>query len=518
MKRVARETNVSTIVNTTFRDKMSWREYGFTQCGLIYSSGLPHPEAATWKRTAYEMMPDDDICSAVEIEITSTGPDEAELIIFNKTNQPIRGNILTEVRDLNGRTQPIAAGSSNPPHPFTDVPPGGRQSVSISKIPWTGEKNGIRHLLAEFVPDEPCGDRSGRCIGWTTLESPRFPTLSTNITFPVESVRYPAGVASVEDFLRANRDRLAILIEPFAALETELAVRLQSIIMEAWGVKSQTASLHFDATDVIRDNALIVLGVLGQNSFMRGIECLLTPEFLPADGPGAVVSAHPGLFQRPPVRSDWPVSATLCSIGNITYSPGAVLVIGTSFESLRDGVHDLIQRILAPGPAAQIYSATIHREAYAGIVLVAARRFAIELPAGDFAVRIAVGTKLSRREFHTQVRLSSAQFDQTVRTRDGMEWLRMNWTHPGGRTEIQFAPSRGNKACPAAVVITNRKTSARTFKCYFYHAPRVDMDFEGYVQIDAETRFGGPREETDWTDVRSKDSEWTSHALKYGWI
>lgn len=501
---IARESAITTVAVWCFRDAMTWREYGnSSHNGLLYACLLARPELEIFRNTAMAMMPPQDIYSRLVINFDHPKDNKIKISLLNKTASPVAGDLLLETGKIMRLSLPALK----------------EKSVTVDLREVMTGKGGVRHLFAEFKPAEIKNDMEGKCIGWKAIRMPTAPSLRDKTKFSIKGVAYPGGLSSIEAFLREFRKNLCIVVERPGGMETELAYRLQSIIAEAFGELPEMISLMTGPADYLRDKALIYLTTRSQCSMTRCIECLVERQYLPSERASAVISAHKSLFQKKPVRPVWDTSSPVRTIGDIVHNPGVMLVIGKSFETLRNGVYDLIQRISPPGSGALAYTGKNHYEAYAGLKLNKSRRFGVSLPAGKYNFRIALGTGFTAERFATHVRSLGLDLDRTIVTSGGIKWLRGSFNHGEKTLTIDFGPAGKNQpACVAALVITDTVTGAGVFQGYFHPRIRVAMDYQGYARIDGNTMFNKSIKEKRWYDIRTDENEADKQVLEYGWM
>jgi hypothetical protein len=502
MHRVASETTVAVVGHWCFRTKISWREYGLGNCGLLYASEMPRPEVNVFRQTAIAMMPTDDVYAAFELNVTPAEEGRITATIRNKTSNDVSGVLV----DPAGKEHRLLIVSN------------GQQRMVLDAAPTKENGSAVQHQFVEFVPLN-AGKQSGRCIGWCACLQRRPIQLHERVTYQTPDVVYPDGTAPVRDFLDGHSDRLAIVAEHPAALESELGMRLQCAITEAWGIEPELVSTSIDAEDALRERAVILLLVRGQNAMARCVERLLGKRYVDFPGPrgaGASISAHLKLFTRPPADPAYPTASAMHTIGDTTFSPGAVVLLASSFETLRHAVHNLIQRIEPPERTARAYEKG-ERERYGGLLLSSPSRFGVIVPHGDYDVSIAIGSWRFGKPTATHVKFAAARIDRQFHNHQDLEWIEQT-AEFGGLVEVEFNPLEGLAACPAALVFTDRRTGGRVFKCYFHHAPRVDMDYEGYSWVNVDTFFGKEVQCNDWANIRSSSNEFVAQASRFGWL
>lgn len=498
MQKIASETDVSTVCNTTFKDKISWREYGYTQSGVLLSCMLPRPEAEIFRKTAMNFIPETDIYSDFELQVSSLG-DGVYLTATNKTEETRKGEIA--IRG-GGRFS-------------VELKPKENTLIPLESAPVSFGSSRIRHYFAEFKPEERKG-KSGACFAWKATAKTGARDLAISSRFKISGVDYPDGISSIEEFLHANFKRLAIVVEPPAGPEAELAVRLQSVIAESWGVLPMIASLMTGANPILKNRAVIIIGCRGSNSLLRCAESLVGERYMPIAGAGVVISAHQRLFQRSISNIFSNEKRPSLSVGDVIFNPGAMLVVGKSFDSLRAGVYDLIQRILPPGDDAQLYNDFNRPECYSGIAFEIPRNFGVYLPEGGYRIQIACGSNYLDEETSTVISLEDEE--SLIETKHGIKWFNTVIDHKGGLLKTSFSPSDGKRACPAAFIVHGRDNNSQVFACYFHRKIRVDMDYEGYQMVSLDTKIGAGVKSNDWTDVRSEENEFLTENRLFGWM
>ncbi len=498
MERVARETNVSTVCHFALRSKMSWREYGLVQCGLLHACGLPRPEAAIFRETAMKMMPPEDLFAFAKLEVREAEGGGVSVVIHNRKRRPLEGSLTLGAEHREVRLPPLASVE----HCFERPTPFSR-------------KGAIEHFFPTFEPKQLVGS-GGPCLGWLARVTPRRCKLARAQRFPIGRVRYATPMKEIEAFLETNRERLAIVVHRPAGPEMELAVRLQSLIAEAWGAIPSVHSVIEGAADALRCKALLLVGVRHEHALMTLAENLAPPACTPI-GPEAVISAHPHLFTTAPRPNRSPAAHWMRAAGDVVLSPGVLLVSGSSFECLRAGVHDLAQRISAPGKRAVAFSDTNSHEAFSGLPMEKARRFKVNLPEGKILVCIATGSRLVSGPFGTAVRLLPHGSRATHRGENRLRRMKVALQHRGGPLEIEFAPVDGRPACPAAITVWCAQNGGALFKGYFHATPRVDLDYDDYEQITPHTRYGSTRAVKNWMEMRTAENELHERPKPYGW-
>lgn len=496
LRRLAVETRVSTVCHFCFRDKISWREYGFAHSGLLHACGLPRPEAREFREAAFELMPADDILASFRLELTVIDETHLRVVLLNRTAKRQRGGVFF------GKNPPVAV----------DVKPHGQAEIAFSLKTGRPQSGAISHYFATFQPESPQGH--GICIGWVAAVRPKRASLRPGVRFAAPRVRYAEGQGPVEKFLRDHQTRLAFVVERPATSEMEMAIRLQDAMAEAWGILPPIHTMRHGAGSVLKDQACILIGYPDENSLSRLAGKLIPAECLPKRDE-CTISAHRHLWQRKPrglpdLNHHWMRGA-----GDLALSPGALLIWAQGFDALRRGVFDLVQHIRPPGNSAAKCAGALDHEAWSGLPLTEPRQFVVTLPPGHYQVTVVAGTHFDRQEYATSWLIAGVT--KVLSTRQGIRKWSKRVTHRREKLTLTVRPAHNKPACPAIVRISDAATGTSVFKVYFHPRMRADLDYDNYHQVHENTWLDARQKNANWMEVRADANEETVEAREYGW-
>jgi len=499
MRRLAAETNVSTVCHFCFRDKISWREYGFAHSGLLYACEAPKSESVEFREAAFELMPAGDIYASFRVDLGMTEERRLRVIVSNRTNRSQTGKVLY------GTNRPKSI----------ELRPRGKAVLEFHLPEKDRSSRAIRHHFAEFQSDSSSG--KGTCLGWHAEICKQNPVLRPRVRFPADGISYVGGLSRLAKFFRDNQNRLALIVENPATAEMEMAVRLQDAMGEAWGIFPDIYSIRHGIGPALREKACIFVGYPDENDLSRLARQLIPAECIPKKSE-CILSAHPHLWQQksqglPNLSHHWMRAA-----GDVALSPGAALIWANSFDALRRGVFDLVQRIRSPQKNAEECQGANDHEAWAGLPLSEPRRFALSLPAGEYLVAVIAGTRFDHEKYSTFCRIPGSPTDRVLSTRHSTRrWVR-KVSHHGGFLAVSFEPTAGRKACPAVLKVSDASTEASVFKVYFHPRMRADLDYDNYHLVGENDWLNTSQKLTNWMEVRAQTNEETVPTRKYGWI
>jgi len=364
-RNVAERTDLKAVGHHNLRDKMSWREVGTSQCGLIYMDGSPKPSAHAFKEMAKKSLPDGDLAKWIDASVSAEG-DSARLTLKSRLKKPISGKASFAV-----------CGFLQSPQESVDVtiPPGGEITVeqSLSRV---ASRYVTSQLFGAFVA--PSWGKTGcSTVAWSTHTRPAEIRIDQTIP-PLRNVRYPTGLDSVQDFLRTY-DSIAILTADLIGFDGEMAHRLASVLRGAMG-KAVDLAATINAYKVI-DRPMILLGNPRYHYFARLAE-------LAADRTCRLSEANPCFV----ARLDWPfkpksrASAIANAIG-YAISPACLYIAGLDEQTLQRATYDLIRRIWID-KAVEVFDSP---PGISPIVSQESRRFRVDLSPGAYRVTFTVG-------------------------------------------------------------------------------------------------------------------------------
>ena len=267
---------VTRIYHHAFRDKMTWREFGRDQSGIVKYDGSPRPVTWAFRDMAAKLAPPESPLHALECEIervvVSEGADEIELRVklTNKTGSPFEAQVaLVGAKDWDhGLSFPPQGSSSQSFAPTLSVPPNGssewRVLVDVSRLPV-----GNNHVFARVTIPQ------GLVNGWGVIARPGRVEIdpASNLPELSDRVRYVQGIEAVQAFVDEYGDRCAIITGPALGSDTECGYRLK-IVLESVRC-THIAIRNSLLCEPLLGRPLIVVGSPEWNLIARAIEMTL---------------------------------------------------------------------------------------------------------------------------------------------------------------------------------------------------------------------------------------------------
>lgn len=335
---------VTRIYHHCFRDKMSHREYGMGQSGIVYYDAAPRPVTLAFKKMAKKYAPKDSPMRVLDCEIARVAVAEGvktvgvKVTLINKTAKTIRGELALELPD-NASTEKTHIR-------FTVLPKKSREwtaMVDTSKINW-----GDNHVFARIQIPE------GLLYGWGIIAKPKRVLIDGKVSLspqssvpsPQPSVKYVDGLGAVQDFLDKYADDCAIITGPCLGGDAEMGYRLKTVL-QAMRCREVPLRPSILASEVL-NRPVIVIGTPVYNQISRAIEMTLpvdqriTPEGT-GKGNGLInVIQHPfGVM-----NVDGRFSKQSEQIGYYFGScPAALYIAGPDDAGTKAATYDLIKRI-----------------------------------------------------------------------------------------------------------------------------------------------------------------------------
>lgn len=338
------DNKVTRVYHHCFRDKMSWREYGKGQCGIVCYDGAPREVTSAFKRIAIKYSPPDSPMRALDCEIeravVEDGASSVEMNIrlTNKTDELLEAAVVLEL--------PI--GATVVSDRFTlSVPPSSSRSYRVS-IDTVNMQWGNNHIFARITIPQ------GLVYGWGIIAKPKrlemgpAPQLSADLQ---ANVRYAQGPEAVQDFLDKYADDLAIVIGPGIGDDAEMGYRLKSVI-QALRCREVPMRPSILASDVL-NRPLIVIGDPKFNIVSRAIETELPEDQLittenPGPGIGLInVVANP--LGSPSIHGRNNKQAEMLGY-YFGHCPAALYLAGSDHAGTKAAVYEIISRIWGKGP------------------------------------------------------------------------------------------------------------------------------------------------------------------------
>ena len=261
-----------------FRDKMSWREYGAGQCGIVYYDGAPRPVTRTWRELAVKYSPPDSPLRALECEIPrvvvldGATKVDLEITLTNKTDASLSGEASLEL--------PAGASAEESAFGFSLAPNAAqvwRTQVAVEALPC-----GNNHVFVRVkIPQ-------GLIYGWGIIARPKRVTVDTTPNLVPElssKVRYARGFEAVQEFLDKYADDCAIVIGPGQGMDAEIGYRLKTVLQAMRCCEIPVRS-SIQAAEVLH-KPFICVGTPEFNLVSRTVEmCIAEDQRITMENPG----------------------------------------------------------------------------------------------------------------------------------------------------------------------------------------------------------------------------------------
>jgi len=334
------QNRVTRIYHWCFRDKMSNREFGMGQCGIVHYDGTPRPATPAFKKMAAKYAWRTSPLNALDCEIAPvTVPDGAKIVqlkvtLTNKTGKLMKGRLALELPDnTTAKEGPFDFSLTAKGEKSWKVP------VDVSGTHW-----GANHAFARAeIPQ-------GLVYGWGVISKPK--RVEINPVSPLapkdaELVRYPAGIEAVQEFFDKYGDDCAIVIGPGLGNDAEMGSRLKTVLMATrckGDIQTRSAVLAID----VLNRPLIVIGTPEWNLISKTIELALPDDqrvTASSPGPGkGIVTVVKQPFGEATVEGR--LSRQSEQVGYFFGGcPAALYISGVDDEGSKVAAYDLIGRI-----------------------------------------------------------------------------------------------------------------------------------------------------------------------------
>lgn len=259
----AAENRLTRIGHHCFRDKISWREYGAGQAGIVYYDGSPRPVSWVWRDLAIKYSPQDSALRAIRCDIervnASEGVQSVELQVklVNTTDENLSGKAVLELPDKASADQQSLDFSLAPNSEQV-----WKVNVNIADLPW-----GNNQLFARVTVPQ------GLVYGWGIIAKPKQIVVDTKPSVYSDfnsNVKYLRGFATVQEFLEKYADECAIIVGPGQGMDAEIGHRLKSVL-QAMRCTEIPIRLSVQAIEVL-DRPIIVVGPPTYNLISRTLE------------------------------------------------------------------------------------------------------------------------------------------------------------------------------------------------------------------------------------------------------
>ena len=337
------QNRVTRIGHHCFRDKMSWREYGSGQCGIVYYDGAPRPVTYTWKELAVKHSPQESPLRAIDCEIerviASEGARSVELKIelINKTDAVLDGDCKLEL--------PLKASAKESSFKFS-LPPNASKTwnveIDTSGLPW-----GNNHIFARINTSK------GLLYGWGIMAKPKRVVVDTAETpYPDLSnrVKYVKGFEAVQEFLEKYADDCAIVIGPGQGIDAEVGYRLKCVL-QAMRCNEIPVRSSIQAVEVLH-KPFICIGNPDYNLVSRAVEMGLPEDQHVTESNVGAGNGLINVIEAPlgEMSINGRGSRQARQLGYFFGScPAALYVAGPDDEGTKSAGYDLILRIWGSG-------------------------------------------------------------------------------------------------------------------------------------------------------------------------
>ena len=328
------KNKVTRMYHHCFRDKMSGREFGMGQSGIVYYDGSPRPVTWAFKKMAVKYSPADSPLRALDCTIAriaaadSAKTVELKVKLTNKTAKPLSGKAVLEL--------PKGASATDGKLSFTLAPKASKTwpvKVDVGGMSW-----GNNHIFAKVnIPQ-------GLVYGWGIIARPKRIVVSTEQMEPTIPVKYVDGFEEVQEFFDKYGDDCAIITGPCLGTDAEMGARLKTVIQAMRGREVQVRPSILAAE--VLNRPLIVIGDPKYNLISRTAEMALPEDqrisaAKPGEGLVNVVkdpfgaSTRDGRFSKQSEQLGYYFGAC----------PAVLYIAGTDNNGTRAAAYDVIRRI-----------------------------------------------------------------------------------------------------------------------------------------------------------------------------
>ena len=329
------KNRVTRMYHHCFRDKMSWREFGMGQSGIVYYDGAPRAATFAFKKMAVKYSPQNSPMRMIDCEIprvvVTNGAKTVNVNVklINKTAKTLKGQLTFEESQKN-----IQA-----PVDFNLAPKATQTlkfQVDMDNLTW-----GNNHVFARVkIPH-------GLIYGWGVVANPKRVIVNAADAQPAIPVSYVNGIESVQEFFDKYGDDCAIITGPGLGNDAEMGYRLK-IVLQAMCCRDVPVKPSILAVEVL-NRPLIVIGDPMYNQISRTVEMALPEDQRitssnPGLGRGLInvvkepfgkMEADAGRFSRQSVQLGYYFGAC----------PAALYISGSDDKGVKAAAYDLIRRI-----------------------------------------------------------------------------------------------------------------------------------------------------------------------------
>jgi len=247
-----KDAGLARIYHHCFRDKMSWREFGMGQCGVVKYNGAPRPLTYTFAQIAQRLNPLPLSISMPRLKVAgSVGEVDMRVEIRNNKDKPCKGVLKVEA----------PRGVKVVPEGISIQLEGFERKELVFTLKLEELPVGLSHI---FLRCELPGYKP--IYGWGTLA--RSAQLQLDRGWEnIPGVEYVPLLEAVEEFLQSYGEECAISVGPCIGSDMEMGYRLKSVL-EALLCKEVLLRPALFCKDIL-DRPLIIIGNPRTNFWQR---------------------------------------------------------------------------------------------------------------------------------------------------------------------------------------------------------------------------------------------------------
>jgi hypothetical protein len=363
---IAQRTNVTTFGHHCLRDKMSWREFGTSQCGVLYVDGSPKPVVKVFRDMAGRSLPDADLAKWVKVSLTAEG-DTLSVHVENALDRDLNGTLTwAGMGSMRADSAPLAV----------SVPGGGEIRREIRLRRYEPTRDAASQVFCQFRASA-WDSEFDNVVGWVSVRREQEFRVEA-LPEPLQGVTYVGGVDAVRSFF-ARYPNPAIITGGLIDFDAEMAYRLKSVIQAKSGLAVDTAAT-VNAGPLL-DRPLVIVGNPQRNYYAKLIQTLAPPECRVSETNRCFVA----VIEQPFRPHQW-ASEVANAIG-YAYSPACLYVAGIDERTLQRATYDLIRRLWLDESVA-VVDRRLGENPITGTTL---RQFRVDLDPGDYRVSLLLG-------------------------------------------------------------------------------------------------------------------------------
>ncbi len=363
---IAERTQVTLMGHHCLRDKMNWREFGTSQCGVLYVDGSPKPLAHAHTKMAKLSLPDSDLAKWVSVSLTA---DKGTLFVRvdNKLDRELNGTLTFEgIGSTRADSAPIEV----------CIPAEGDICREVPLKYGKPDRCATSQVFCRFTTGE-CDSEFNNAVGWASVTREQEFAVDLD-TQPLKGVSYVGGVESVKKFFEKYPNP-AIITGGLIGFDSEMAYRLKSVIQAKSGLVVDTGAT-INAAQYL-DRPLVIVGNPQGNYYAKLIESLAGAECRVSQENSSFVA----VIEEPFHPKQW-ASEVANAIG-YAYCPACLYVAGIDERNIQRASYDLIRRLWLDG-SIEVVDKQVGENPITGTEL---RQFRVDLDPGDYRVSLLLG-------------------------------------------------------------------------------------------------------------------------------